>query len=362
MVRTLQCRCIIELIELRSIFDVECTAMKIYNNMSLKGFNTFGVNASAQHFCHIRDLADIEALFEWKSMHDLPNLILGGGSNLLFKSDFQGLVAKIDLLGKDIAGEDDEAVYVSAAGGENWHDFVLWSIDQGLAGLENLSLIPGCVGAAPIQNIGAYGVELADTFHSLQTINLENGDIQEFDKSHCHFAYRESFFKSQTLDKLLITSVTFRLPKQPNWKIEYAGLKDELKDKELSAKVISDAVIQQRQSKLPDPAKIGNAGSFFKNPVMSSDRWMGLKTNYADLPGYTQNNGEMKTSAGWLIDQAGWKGFRAGDAGVSDKHALVLVNYANANGAELWQVAENIMTSVEDKFGVRLEPEPRVIG
>ncbi len=340
--------------------------MEINKNASLKALNTFGVNASAKYLSHIRNLQDIEALFDWKSKNNLPNLILGGGSNLLFKNDYEGLVAKVDLLGKDIAGEDDDAFYVSAAGGENWHDFVLWTIEQGFSGLENLSLIPGCVGAAPIQNIGAYGVEIADTFHSLQTVNLENGDIQEFDKELCQFGYRESFFKSQTLDKLLITSVTFRLPKKPNWKIDYSGLNDELKEhlinKELSSKIISQAVIRQRQSKLPDPAVIGNAGSFFKNPVMSSAQWMGLKANYETIPGFTQTNGEMKTSAGWLIDQAGWKGFRAGDAGVSDKHALVLVNHANATGAELWQVAEDIMGSVEDKFGIRLEPEPRVIG
>ena len=335
--------------------------MEINNNASLKALNTFGVNATAKYLSNIRNLQDIEALFEWKEKNDLPNLILGGGSNLLFKKDYEGLVAKIDLQGKDIEGEDDDAVYVSAAGGENWHDFVLWTIEQGFAGLENLSLIPGCVGAAPIQNIGAYGVEIADTFHSLQTVNLENGDIQEFHKALCQFGYRESFFKSQTLDKLLITSVTFRLPKKPSWKIEYSGLKDELEGLELDAKVISQAVIRQRQSKLPDPAVIGNAGSFFKNPVMSSAQWMGLKTNYDSIPGFTQANGEMKTSAGWLIDQAGWKGFRTGDAGVSDKHALVLVNHGNASGAELWKVAEGIITSVEDKFGVRLEPEPRVI-
>ncbi|MEH6456301.1 MAG: UDP-N-acetylmuramate dehydrogenase [Cocleimonas sp.] len=335
--------------------------MEIINNASLKTLNTFGVNANAKFLSHIRNLQDIEALFEWKANSDLPNLILGGGSNLLFKNDYEGLVAKVDLLGKDIADEDEDAVYVSAAGGENWHDFVLWTIDQGFAGLENLSLIPGCVGATPIQNIGAYGVEIADTFHSLQTVNLENGDVQEFDKEQCQFGYRESFFKSQTLDKLLITSVTFRLPKKASWKIDYSGLNDELKGQELNAKVISQAVIRQRQSKLPDPAVIGNAGSFFKNPVMSSARWMGLKMNHEAIPGFTQTNGEMKTSAGWLIDQAGWKGFRAGDAGVSDKHALVLVNHANATGSELWQVAEDIMTSVEDRFGIRLEPEPRVI-
>ena len=336
--------------------------MEITKNASLKDLNTFGVSANAKYFSTISYLNDIEDLFEWKRHNNLPVLLLGGGSNLLFKSDYQGLVTKVGLLGKDIAEEDDEAVYVSAAGGENWHDFVRWTIENGFAGLENLSLIPGNVGAAPIQNIGAYGVELADTFHSLQTVNLENGDIQQFDKSHCQFGYRESFFKSQALDKLLITSVTFRLPKKQEWKIDYAGLSESLQGQEISAKSISDAVIAQRQSKLPDPAVIGNAGSFFKNPVLSLKEWENLKSDYENIPGFVQKSGEMKTSAGWLIDQCGWKGFRSGDAGVSDKHALVLVNHGNATGEELWEVAEKIMKSVVGKFGITLEPEPRVLG
>lgn len=335
--------------------------MEINKNVSLKDLNTFGVCASAKYLSQITNINDIEALYEWKMQNDLPVLLLGGGSNLLFKNDYQGLVAKVALLGKDIADEDDEAVYVSAAGGENWHEFVLWTIAQGFAGLENLSLIPGNVGAAPIQNIGAYGVELADTFHSLQTVNLENGVIQQFEKSHCQFGYRESFFKSQALDKLLISSVTFRLPKKPQWKIGYAGLKESLESKELSAKIISDAVIAQRLSKLPDPAVIGNAGSFFKNPVLFLNDWEALKSDYEKIPGFVQESGEIKTSAGWLIDQCGWKGFRAGDAGVSEKHSLVLVNHGKASGADLWKIAEDIMDSVAEKFGIQLEPEPRII-
>jgi len=336
--------------------------MEINKNASLKALNTFGVNANAKYLSYIQNLQDIEALFEWKTKNDLPNLILGGGSNLLFKNDYEGLVAKVDLLGKDIANEDDEAVYVSAAGGENWHDFVMWTIEQGFAGLENLSLIPGCVGAAPIQNIGAYGVELSSTFHSLQTVNLENGDIQEFSKEHCQFGYRESFFKSQTLDKLLITSVTFRLPKKPEWHVNYAGLREALAGEKLSAELISKAVIAERERKLPNPDDIGNAGSFFKNPVLKVKDWEVLKEMHENLPGFPQaHSDEVKTSAGWLIDQAGWKGFRNGDAGVAEQHALVLVNHGKATGSELWQVAEDIMVSVEDKFGIQLEPEPRVI-
>lgn len=335
--------------------------MKTIKNASLKDLNTFGVDASAKFLAEIHNLDDIEALLEWKSQNDLPILLLGGGSNLLFKNNFKGLVAKICLAGKDIADKDDDFTTVSVAGGENWHDFVRWTVEQNLAGLENLSLIPGTVGAAPIQNIGAYGVELADHFQSLQAIDLDSGNIHEFDKSHCQFGYRESFFKSQTLDKLLITSVTFALPKKPTWKIDYAGVREVLDGVEPSAKLISDAIIGLRQSKLPDPANIGNAGSFFKNPVLKLDLWDALKASNPGLPGYLQKSGEMKTSAGWLIDQCGWKGYRKGDAGVSDMHALVIVNYSKASGVELWAVAQDIMKSVEDKFGISLEPEPRVI-
>ncbi|WP_299880167.1 UDP-N-acetylmuramate dehydrogenase [uncultured Cocleimonas sp.] len=336
--------------------------MKINENVSLKDLNTFGVEAKTKYYSEISNLLDIEALFEWKSKNNLPALLLGGGSNLLFKNDFDGMIAKVCLMGKDIAKEDDEAVYVSAAAGENWHDFVRWTIDQGFAGLENLSLIPGSVGAAPIQNIGAYGVELSNTLHSLQAVNLETADILEFDKELCQFGYRESFFKSQALDKLLITSVTFRLPKKPEWHINYAGLREALAGEVLTADVISQAVISERQRKLPNPSQIGNAGSFFKNPVMKVTDFETLKSDHEGLPGFPQtHNDEVKTSAGWLIDQCGWKGHRVGDAGVSDKHALVLVNHGNATGSELWQVAEDIIASVEGKFGVTLEPEPRVI-
>ena len=335
--------------------------MEIIKKASLKDLNTFGVAADAQFFSEIHHLENIEALLEWKAQHDLPSLLLGGGSNLLFKSDYQGLVAKVCLSGKEIIEEDDNSHYVAVAAGENWHDFVRWTVSQNLAGLENLSLIPGTVGAAPIQNIGAYGVEFADHFHSLQAINLENGDVLEFDKARCQFGYRESFFKSQTLDKLLITSVTFALPKKPEWKIDYAGVKDVLEDKTLNAEAISDAIIALRQSKLPDPKVIGNAGSFFKNPVLALEQWQSLKEKFPEISGYPQTDNKMKTSAAWLIDQCGWKGYRKGDAGVSEKHALVLVNYGEATGAQLWSVAQDIIQSVEDKFGISLEPEPRVI-
>lgn len=335
--------------------------MEIHKNVSLKQLNTFGVEATAKYLSNIANIDDIQDLLEWKVQSDLPTLLLGGGSNLLFKDDYQGLIAKVCLLGKDIAEEDDEFVYVSAAGGENWHGFVRWTIEQGFSGLENLSLIPGNVGAAPIQNIGAYGVEIADYFYSLQAVDLESSDVLEFDKKLCQFGYRESYFKSQALDRLLITSVTFRLPKKPEWKIDYAGVRNVLEGKSLNAERISDAIIQLRQTKLPDPTQIGNAGSFFKNPVLALSDWDKLKATNPDLPGYPQENTHIKTSAAWLIDACGWKGFRLNNAGVSDKHALVLVNYGQATGSELWQVAEDIISSVEEKFAIRLEPEPRVL-
>ena len=359
--------------------------MEIIENESLKSLNTFGVNASAKYYTEIHNRDDIAALLDWRAANiesaesaegvdkkGLPNLLLGGGSNLLFKEDYQGLIAKVCLVGKDIADEDEKNVYVSVAGGENWHDFVRWTVESKYAGLENLSLIPGTVGAAPIQNIGAYGVELADHFHSLQAVDLETGEALEYQKSACNFGYRESIFKAQMLDKLLITSVTFKLVKEdknPEWKIDYAGVREVLEGKEPTAKLISNAVIALRHSKLPDPAVIGNAGSFFKNPVLSHKEWEALKADNPNIPGYSlpkpaegsQPEEKIKTSAAWLIDQCGWKGYCKGDAGVSDKHALVLVNYGEASGAELWAVAQDIMTSVEDKFGVSLEAEPRVL-
>ncbi len=342
--------------------------MQIHKNTSLKALNTFGVDAKAKYYCEIHTKDDIADLLDWKAANkvgdNLPNLLVGGGSNLLFKNDYEGLVAKICLAGKDIADEDENHVYVTAAGGENWHDFVRWSVENNWAGLENLSLIPGTVGAAPIQNIGAYGVELADCFHSLQAVDLETGEVFEYQKSACQFGYRESIFKSQMLDKLLITSVTFALTKEsnlPSWKTDYAGVREVLEGKELTAELISDAIIALRQSKLPDPTVIGNAGSFFKNPVLSLEEWQVLKTENPDIPGWELLDGSMKTSAAWLIDQCGFKGYRKGNAGVSDKHALVLVNYGGASGAELWAVAEEIIWEVESRFGIELEAEPRVI-
>lgn len=335
--------------------------MKIRENISLKALNTLGVDVKARYFCTLAKLGGLKSVMLWRKEHpELPVLLLGGGSNVLLTRDFEGLVIQIKLKQREVIGTFGGDVYIRAGAGENWHEFVRWTIEQGYAGLENLSLIPGTVGAAPMQNIGAYGVELKDFVHEVQAIDWHTAEIRDFSQADCQFGYRDSYFKSVEPNRWLIASVIFRLPLKPTWKLEYAGLSETLTEQDLSAQNISDAVIAIRESKLPNPEVIGNAGSFFKNPILSHDQWQKLKAEYPDLPNWEQADG-VKTSAGWLIDQCGWKGEREGDAGTYEKHALVLVNHGSATGNELWNFAQKIIDSVEQKFGVILEPEPRVI-
>jgi UDP-N-acetylmuramate dehydrogenase len=335
--------------------------LKLLEDVSLQTVNSFGINVTASRFVSldaIEQCPELVDMLDAKAPADY--LLLGGGSNLLFTQDFQGTVLDVNIKGKQLVSEDSENHYVEAHAGENWHEFVLWTIDQGYAGLENLSLIPGTVGAAPMQNIGAYGVELADRFHTLKALDLETGNIDTFDLNACEFEYRHSYFK-ENLGRYLILSVIFKLPKQAEWKTDYAGVREALANQTLTAKTISDAVIQIRQSKLPDPNVLGNAGSFFKNPILNTQQYDALKAVYENLPAYAHGDA-YKTSAAWLIDQCGWKGKTQGNAGVYDKHALILINATgNASGAEIWQLAQDIMASVNDKFGVQLEPEPRVL-
>lgn len=339
--------------------------MLIYDNYSLQSLNSFGVTATSRLFTELNSSDDIEALINWRKEH--PNrecLLIGGGSNLLFRGDFAGMAVAVSLSGKGLVNESDEAFYVKAAAGENWHEFVRWTIDQGYAGLENLSLIPGTVGATPMQNIGAYGVELGDRLYELSAIDLHTGERRTFTNADCQFAYRDSFFKRQQPDRWLIESVIFRLAKKSDWVTAYAGVESALAGQVPSARLISDVVIALRQSKLPDPTVIGNAGSFFKNPILPIGQWDALKIQFPDMPGYPQKDNalQIKVSAGWLIDRCDWKAYRKGDAGVYEKHALVLVNHGDASGFEIWAVAEQIIESVDKKFGISLEPEPRVIG
>jgi UDP-N-acetylmuramate dehydrogenase len=337
--------------------------MKILEHQSLRLFNTFGVDVKARYFVALEQVSDIEALMRETCFAGLPTLILGGGSNVVFRRDFPGVVIHIGFKGIEILHERGEDVVVRAAAGESWHGFVQAMIDQGYAGLENLSLIPGSVGAAPVQNIGAYGVELREVFDELEAVDLETGETRTFDRAAAQFGYRDSFFKSKASGRFLITSVTFRLPKQASWQLDYRGLREKLAELEepLSSRRISEAICQLRCEKLPDPVELGNVGSFFKNPVVPCDRYTVLKKQFPDLPGYKQFDGMYKLSAAWLIDHRGWKGYREGDAGVSPRHALVLVNYGNATGESIWQLAQAIMASVKQQFNIALEPEPRII-
>jgi len=294
----------------------------------------------------------------------VPLLILGGGSNILFSGDFQGLVIKNNIYGREILKQDSDYVWLRLGAGENWHQCVLWAIDHHWGGIENLSLIPGTVGAAPMQNIGAYGVELCSVFESLEAIEINSGKTREFDTSECDFGYRYSVFKGPLKDRYIITRVVLRLRKAPIFNVSYGAVSQTLEEmgvEQLTIKDISNAVIKIRQSKLPDPEQIGNAGSFFKNPEVKIDFFNILKAAYTNIPHYPTENGLIKIPAGWLIEHCHWKGFRRGDIGVHDKQALVLVNFGNAHGSDLVALSQEIRDSVAAKFGIELVPEVNIV-
>jgi UDP-N-acetylmuramate dehydrogenase len=332
--------------------------MQVLDNISLKPFNTFGIDVKA------RQLATFSSLNDLESININPGtIVLGGGSNILFTKDVDGLVLKNEITGVQELHEDEEYVYVKAGAGENWHRFVLYCIDRNWAGIENLSLIPGSVGASPMQNIGAYGVELENVFWNLEAWHVQEKKLVNFTRSDCEFGYRESVFKRKYKNQFIITSVTYRLHKTPIFHTSYGAIEQELEKmgvKELSIKAISEAVINIRSSKLPDPKTIGNAGSFFKNPSVTDRKFLELKQRFEELVGYRNPDGSMKIAAGWLIEQCGWKGFRRGDAGCHAKQALVLVNYGNARGIDICQLSDEIIQSVKDKFAVELEKEVNI--
>ena len=331
-------------------------------NVSLKPFNTFGLEAHAAHFCAFQSIEELREALAQKA--ELPLLVLGGGSNMLITQNFQGLVLKNELKGIELIRETADYFFVEAQAGENWHQFVLTAIDNGWAGVENLSLIPGTVGAAPMQNIGAYGVELEQVFDHLKALEISSGAIKTFDHSACEFGYRESVFKKVLKGKYIITSVTFRLNKQPAFNTSYGAIQETLDAmgvKELSIKAVSDAVIQIRQSKLPDPAKIGNAGSFFKNPTVDKIDYEGLRAEFVNIPGYHLPENKVKIPAAWLIEQAGWKGKTFGEIGVHKNQPLVLVNYGNGEGQKIKELAYEIQASVRNTFGIELSPEVNII-
>lgn len=339
--------------------------MQIIENYSLKQLNTFGIDARARYFVRLDSDEAILDFVGQRKFAGSKTLILNGGSNTLFTKDFDGLVVKINNRGYEVIGESSNHVFIKIRAGENWDEFVKKTIAQGYSGLENLSMIPGNAGAAPIQNIGAYGVEQKDCFFSLEAINRETGKIKEFDPESCKFGYRNSIFKTMLKEKYIIVSVTYRLNKKPVFNIEYGAIREELKkmgaDTTITAKAISQAVCNIRAGKLPDPEKIGNAGSFFKNPVISNAKYQVLKNHNPTIPAYEDADGNYKIAASWMIEQLQWKGLRKGDAGVCSTQALVLVNYGNASGLEIAALANEIRQSVEKKFGILLEPEVNIV-
>lgn len=335
----------------------------LQENINLTPLTTFGVQVNSRYFSTFTSTEELCSLLNEVNGREL--LILGGGSNVLFINDFKGVTLKNEIKGITIQKEDAEHVYLKVGAGENWHSFVIHTVEKGWGGIENLSLIPGSVGASPMQNIGAYGVEIKDVFESLEAIEIETGELHTFSASDCNFGYRESVFKRALKGRFVITSVTYRLTKKPQLNTSYGAIEKELENRGIknpTIKDISDVVISIRQSKLPDPKDIGSGGSFFKNPIIPTATYLAIKKNHENIPSYPIDENTVKIPAGWLIDRAGWKGKRFGNYGVYEKQALVLVNYSDAKGQELYQLSKDIITDVFEKYGIELEREVNIIG
>lgn len=336
--------------------------MKILKNISLKKYNTFGVDAFTDYFAELTNGNEVQEIINFSRDKNLPALILGRGSNILFTKDYHGIIIKLSIPGIFIVDEDSSSVLIEVGGGVKWHSFVEFCVARNLGGVENLSLIPGTAGAAPIQNIGAYGQELKNVFENLNGFYLEDGKWQQFTKDDCKFGYRDSVFKRELKGKFIITKITIRLNKNPEFNLEYGSLMSEvekLNRKDLSVKDVSDVICSIRKSKLPDPEVIGNAGSFFKNPEISFEKFSELKKEFPGIPGYVQVD-SVKLSAGWLIERCGWKGKKVGNTGTHSKQALILVNYGAATGKEILELGETIKNSVNEKFGVLLTEEVNI--
>lgn len=337
--------------------------MEIQYNFSLKNHNTFGIDAKAKEFVAVHSVSDLKEVLEQNSVK--KKFVLGGGSNMLLTQDIDALVIHVDLKGKKVIKEDDDFVWVEGQAGENWHEFVLWNIDNNFGGLENMSLIPGNVGTTPVQNIGAYGAEIKDTFVSCDAINIATLEMKTFEKEECNFGYRESIFKHEVKDQYIITSVVFKLTKR-NHKvnISYGDIMKELEKNhvaEPTIKDVSNAVIAIRQSKLPDPKELGNSGSFFKNPIITREHFEKVHAQFPHMKYYEISPTEVKVPAGWLIEEAGFKGMRVGDAGVHKNQALVLVNYGNATGQEIVNLSKEIQKTIFEKYTIAIEAEVNVI-
>ncbi|MGZ3899159.1 MAG: UDP-N-acetylmuramate dehydrogenase [Bacteroidia bacterium] len=338
--------------------------VNISEHTSLKPYNTFGIEVTCDFFVELNSIEDFNQLIQTETYQKNKRLIIGGGSNILFTGNFNGLVIKNNLKGKQVVSETEELVIVKAGAGENWHGFVMWCIDNNYCGLENLSLIPGCVGASPMQNIGAYGVEIKEVFFELEARDMADGSEHVFTKEDCHFGYRESVFKHEYKDRFLITSVSYRLRKKAKVNVSYGAITAELEAEGVTSptiKNVSEAVIRIRQSKLPDPAVTGNAGSFFKNPEVSAKKHDTLKEEFPGLVAYSLPSGNYKLAAGWLIEQCGLKGHEHNGAAVHNKQALVLVNKNHCTGKDILELSGYVMQKVFDKFGVTLEREVNII-
>lgn len=338
-------------------------SLQVSTQVSLKPYNSFAVEAQASHFAEAQNDQQVREALAYAQAQQLPVLVLGGGSNLLLTADVQALVLRMGSRGIRLLSDDGEHVVIEAEAGEPWHPFVQWTLAQGLAGLENLSLIPGTVGAAPVQNIGAYGVELKDVFVGLTALDRRTGELHELTLHDCDFAYRDSLFKREN-GHWLILRVRFALSRKATLHLDYGPVRQWLKEQDIAAPTalnVSQAICAIRSEKLPDPAVLGNAGSFFKNPLVSAEQAQRLRIEHADLVAYPQANGEVKLAAGWLIERAGWKGFREGDAGVHRLQALVLVNYGSATGSQLLALAQRIQVDIKQRFAVDLEIEPNLL-
>lgn len=337
--------------------------MEIKSNFSLINYNTFGIEAKANQFVSVQTISELKTILQENKTQ--KKFILGGGSNMLLTKDIDALVIHINLKGKKIVKENDDFAWIECQAGENWHEFVLWCIDNNFGGLENMSLIPGNVGTTPVQNIGAYGTEIKDTFVSCEAMKIENQELKSFSNEECQFGYRESIFKSKIKDQYIITSVVFKLTKRNhNINISYGDITSELEKNNIAIptiKDVSNAVINIRNSKLPNPKELGNSGSFFKNPILLKSDFEKIHAKFPEMKYYEISNTEVKVPAGWLIEQAGFKGKRFGDAGIHAKQALVLVNYGNATGQEILNVSKNIQDTIFNTFGIHIEAEVNII-
>ena len=338
--------------------------MNIIENNPLLKLNTFGVDVKAKYFTSINTINELIEVTKTNVFKDLELLILGGGSNILFTKDFDGLVILNNIKGKEIIDQNQQSIFLKIGAGENWHELVMYCVDNGWGGIENLSLIPGNTGTAPMQNIGAYGVEIKETFIELEALEISSGKIVKFNNSDCEFGYRESVFKNKMKNQYIILNITLELKKNPVLNINYGDVKAILESQNIKnpdIKEVSNAIISIRQSKLPDPKKIGNSGSFFKNPIVSLNQLELIKKKYPNVVNYEINENEFKIAAGWLIERAGWKGKKFNNYGIHEKQALVLVNYGLANGMEIFELSEKIILDIKDKFGITLEREVNII-